>query len=259
VKVRPHLPVAVSARHDAENMWSMNLSATPVDGISGGDFVQMTLKEDADNAFKYGEDEYDHPNSGMDSFVDLYFDKSEWMGTSDARGIGVESPYFAHDVRSLDSEFHAWDVKGTLYNVSGDIELSWSMEGLENDTHLIVEGQAYNMNELSNITVSSLDGITVVVGDIHSYLAPSEFALSAAYPNPFNPSTSMDINLNESGYVSVMVYNVLGQVVSTLVDGHMNAGYHTVEWNAGNMPSGMYLVKVHAGENVQTQKLMLLK
>ena len=115
------------------------------------------------------------------------------------------------------------------------------------------------MNELSNITVSSLDGITVVVGDLHSYYAPSEFALSAAYPNPFNPSTSMDINLNESGHVSVMVYNVLGQVVSTLVNGHMNAGYHSIEWNAENMPSGMYLVKVHAGENIQTQKLMLLK
>ena len=121
-------------------------------------------------------------------------------------------------------------------NISGDIELSWLMEGLDNDAHLIVAGEVYDMNQRSSITVSSLDGITVVVGDVHSYLAPSEFSLGAAYPNPFNPSTSMDISLNESGYVNVMVYNVLGQVVSTLVNGHMDAGYHSIEWNAENMP-----------------------
>ena len=170
--------------------------------------------------------------------------------------------YFIQSVGSIsigDELFYAWDIKGSLYNVTGDIELNWEMEGLENDTHLIVEGQAYNMNELSNITVSSLDGITVVVGDLTSYYAPSEFGLSAAYPNPFNPSTSMDIDLDQSGHVNVMVYNVLGQLVSTLVNGHMDAGYHSIKWNAKNMPSGMYIVKVHAGENVQTQKIMLLK
>ena len=144
-------------------------------------------------------------------------------------------------------------------------EARWLMENTGHDnlkvdcdvSHFVT--QSIDMNEISNITVPSLDGITVVVGDLHSYYAPSEFALSAAYPNPFNPSTSMNIDLNESGHVNVMVYNVLGQVVSTLVNGHMDAGYHSIEWNAKNMPSGMYLVKVHAGENIQTQKLMLLK
>ena len=115
------------------------------------------------------------------------------------------------------------------------------------------------MREVSSVTVSSLEDITVVLGDLQSYLAPSEFALSASYPNPFNPSTSMDLSLNESGYVSVKVYNVMGQTVSTLVDGNMDAGYHTLTWDADNMPSGMYLVRVQAGNNVETQKLMLLK
>ena len=69
----------------------------------------------------------------------------------------------------------------------------------------------------------------------------------------------MDLSLNESGHVSIHVYNVLGQVVSTLIDGYMDAGYHTLTWNAKDVPSGMYLVKVQAGNNVETQKLMLLK
>ena len=55
------------------------------------------------------------------------------------------------------------------------------------------------------------------------------------------------------------MYNVLGQVVSTLANSYMDAGYHTFTWNADNVPSGMYLVRVEAGSNVETQKIMLLK
>ena len=133
------------------------------------------------------------------------------------------------------------------------------MDEIDQDIHILISGETYNMREVSSVVVSSLDDITVVMGDLQSYLAPSEFALSSSYPNPFNPSTSMDLSLNESGYVSVKIYNVMGQVVSTLVDGSMDAGYHTLTWNADNMPSGMYLVRVQSGSNVETQKLMLLK
>ena len=115
------------------------------------------------------------------------------------------------------------------------------------------------MSEVSSVVVSSLDDVTIVAGDLSAYLAPSDFALSAAYPNPFNPSTTMDLSLNKSGHVNIHVYNVLGQMVSTLANGYMDAGYHTFTWNANNVPSGMYLVRVEAGNNVETQKIMLLK
>ena len=150
-------------------------------------------------------------------------------------------------------------VKFTAFFINDDIELTWTMDEIESDAHLLIAGQAYDMRESTSITVSSLDDVTVVIGDLETYLAPTEFALSAAYPNPFNPSTSMNLNLNEAGHVNVMVYNVLGQVVSTLVNDHMEAGYHSITWNASNIPSGMYLVRVQAGNNVETQKLMLLK
>ena len=90
-------------------------------------------------------------------------------------------------------------------------------------------------------------------------MAPEEFALSAAYPTPFNPTTSLDLSLDSSGSVSVKIYNVVGQVVATLASGHMNAGYHTLTWDASNMASGMYFVKVEAGSNVAVQKMMLMK
>ena len=258
VEVRPHLSGGDAARL-ADNAWSLEIQAAPMDGISGGDFIQIGLTDEASNAFVYGEDEYDHPNPGVESYVDLYFNKSEWIGVTDHRGIMVESPYFSSDMRSSLDEVQAWSIDGNLHNVSGDIELSWSMDDIDREIHLLVAGDAFNMSEVSSVIVSSLDDVMVVVGDLNAYLAPSDFALSAAYPNPFNPSTAMDLSLNESGHVSIHVYNVLGQMVSTLANGYMDAGYHTFTWNANNVPSGMYLVRVEAGSNVETQKIMLLK
>ena len=90
-------------------------------GLSGGDFIQMSLKDGASDSFVYGEDEYDHPNPTMDSFIDLYFDKDEWLGQTDHNGIIVDNPYFSHDVRSLGSDVQAWNIEGNLHNVSRKI------------------------------------------------------------------------------------------------------------------------------------------
>ena len=75
----------------------------------------------------------------------------------------------------------------------------------------------------------------------------------------FNPSTTLNLDLSNDGFVSVQIYNVVGQVVATLVNGQMNAGYHRLTWDASNIASGIYFVKVEAGSNVATQKLMLMK
>jgi len=259
VEVRPHLSADGAARLADDNSWYLSIAANPTDGVSGGDFIQIGLKEEASNAFVYGEDEFDHPNPGVESYVDLYFDKSEWLGTVDLRGTMVESPYFSSDIRSSADEVQVWNIEGNLHNILGDIELSWSIEDMDLEVHMLVADEVFDMREVSSVMVSSLDNIMVVTGDLNAYLAPTEFALSAAYPNPFNPSTSMDLSLNESGHVSIHIYNVLGQMVSTLADGYMDAGYHTFAWNANNVPSGMYLVRVEAGSNVETQKIMLLK
>jgi hypothetical protein len=89
--------------------------------------------------------------------------------------------------------------------------------------------------------------------------APVEFDLGQAYPNPFNPTTQLSLNLPADAYAVVKVYNVVGQVVATLVDGNMEAGYHNITWNASNVPSGMYMIRAEAGADVSTQKVMLLK
>ena len=61
------------------------------------------------------------------------------------------------------------------------------------------------------------------------------------------------------GFVTINVYNVAGQLVSNLVSTNMNAGYHTVSWDAGNVASGLYIVRVVTDSNIASQKVMLLK
>ena len=88
---------------------------------------------------------------------------------------------------------------------------------------------------------------------------PAEFTLTKAYPNPFNPQTNLDITIPVEGFVNISVYNVMGQVVSTLANGTMDANTYTLTWDASDISSGLYIVRAEALGTVSTQKLMLLK
>ena len=83
--------------------------------------------------------------------------------------------------------------------------------------------------------------------------------LGTAYPNPFNPTTSLSLDVPENGFVSVNVYNMTGQLVSTLADANMDAGSYSLTWDASDMSSGMYIVKAVMNGSVNVQKVMLLK
>ncbi|MCB9474742.1 MAG: T9SS type A sorting domain-containing protein [Candidatus Delongbacteria bacterium] len=88
---------------------------------------------------------------------------------------------------------------------------------------------------------------------------PSTFVLHPAHPNPFNPVTTLGYVLNRPLQVELSVYNVLGQKVRTLVSGLESAGEHHVQWDAGDLASGVYIVKLSAGGESRTQKILLLK
>ena len=92
-----------------------------------------------------------------------------------------------------------------------------------------------------------------------SIVLPKEFALSPAYPNPFNPTTTLSFALPVSNTVMISIYNLQGREVATLVNTTMDAGYHSVTWDANSYGSGVYFVHMIAGEYMNTQKLMLIK
>ena len=88
---------------------------------------------------------------------------------------------------------------------------------------------------------------------------PTGYSLDQNYPNPFNPSTTIRYTLPASGNVSIRVYNVLGQLVSTLVDARQNAGTYEVTFNATAFSSGVYFYRVESGSFTAVKKMMLLK
>ncbi|MDP3831067.1 MAG: T9SS type A sorting domain-containing protein, partial [Ignavibacteriaceae bacterium] len=85
------------------------------------------------------------------------------------------------------------------------------------------------------------------------------YTLNQNYPNPFNPSTTINFSLAKAGNVKLTVYNLLGQEVKSLMNGVMEAGNHTVPFDASNLNSGVYLYKIESGSFVQVRKMTLMK
>ena len=88
---------------------------------------------------------------------------------------------------------------------------------------------------------------------------PLSYTISSAYPNPFNPSTTISIDLNTEANVSISVYNTMGQLMDVLVNDNLNAGSYPFVWNAQDAPSGLYFIKTNINSNMSTQKILLLK
>ena len=88
---------------------------------------------------------------------------------------------------------------------------------------------------------------------------PLDFKVAKAYPNPFNPSTQLSIVLDARSDVSVKVYNNMGQLVDVIAEGSYGPSEYNWPWNAENLASGVYLVRTQVGNNVDNQKVMLLK
>jgi len=88
---------------------------------------------------------------------------------------------------------------------------------------------------------------------------PTEATLSQNFPNPFNPGTTIRFSISRASFVTLRVYNLLGQEVATLVEGEVTAGEQQVAWDARGVPSGVYFYKLRAGAFVQTRKLTLIK
>jgi len=94
---------------------------------------------------------------------------------------------------------------------------------------------------------------------VEDLITPRKFSLAQNYPNPFNPSTTIVFTLPEQKYVSLEIYDTIGQKIKTLLGKKMAAGTHKVELRAENLPSGVYLYRIEAGEYRQVRKMILIK
>ena len=124
------------------------------------------------------------------------------------------------------------------------------------------------LSQGDNWTASNVTFFIRLVGEKYHWVSvtdiPAEFKLSQNYPNPFNPVTNIEFELPEAEELSLKVYDIRGSLVATLADGHRDAGKYQVVWNAKNMKgapvaSGIYLLKMTAGEFTATKKMTLLR
>jgi hypothetical protein len=87
----------------------------------------------------------------------------------------------------------------------------------------------------------------------------SEFALMGNYPNPFNPTTTINYTLDRANHVKLAVYDLSGREVATLVDGYRNSGVHGVNFDASSLASGLYIYRLTSGTNIASGKMVLMK
>ena len=129
-----------------------------------------------------------------------------------------------------------------------------------NKTTLIVvapEGELFTASgdyTIDEVLAATNDGYINV-----SVETPFEFEVSAAYPNPFNPSTNLKLDLNTDSNVNISVYNVMGQLTDVLVNDNLSANSYSLTWNASDVPSGLYFIKTKVGTATSVQKVMLIK
>ena len=124
-------------------------------------------------------------------------------------------------------------------------------ECMFDDGSCVFSEQGYDCNgvELSSINERNL---------------PDDYVFSNVFPNPFNPITTLRYDLPENGHVNIIIYDMLGRQVKTLMDQTQDAGYRSVIWNATNdygkpVSAGIYLYQIQAGEYISTKKMVLLK
>ena len=159
-----------------------------------------------------------------------------------------------------------------VYTRSGSV---WTQQG----NKLVGTGDVGGAQQGSSVAISG-DGNTAISGDWQDdstkgaawiftnsnvqgvrELADAQFSyhLLENYPNPFNPTTQISYTLARASNVTLTVYNVLGQQIVTLVNAKNEPGEHSVNWNALNVPSGVYFYRIVAGDFVQVKKMMLMK
>lgn len=101
-------------------------------------------------------------------------------------------------------------------------------------------------------------GNTIGIYNISTEI-PSSYSLSQNYPNPFNPTTNIKFDIPKTSDVKLIIYDILGEEISTLVNENINAGSYQVDWNGGNYPSGVYFYRLSAGDFSETKKMLMIK
>lgn len=194
----------------------------------------------------------------------LFWDVESWV-------IPVELVSFTSSVIGNDVQL-SWMTASETNNMGFEVEKlsgsSWDKIGFVNGNGTTTETKAYSFVD-KNVNAGTysyrlkqidFDGTfeysNVIEVDVSS---PQQFELSQNYPNPFNPATTISYTIPQSSFVTLKVYDIIGNEVATLVNENKEAGRYNVNFDAANLSSGIYLYSITAGNFTEVRKMTLIK
>ena len=185
---------------------------------------------------------------------------------SDVPFSGVEISFYSEDNVSQISLINNPNIS-LEYRIDGNITrmIAYSLNNSlfnNNEAEFLFSNTHINP-EMLNVVVGSPSGneleLTYSVSDEVVQSGPYRFELSSVFPNPFNPVTTIDFMLPDDNFTDISVYNVIGEKVETIFSGFSNKGNYSFQWNASNHSSGIYYIQLKHGQNIQTEKAVLMK
>jgi len=117
-------------------------------------------------------------------------------------------------------------------------------------------GKAPSTSDTTNVASTGIEFNKVNTND-HKVL--KDYRLEQNYPNPFNPATIIQFSIKKKSFASLKIYDILGNEVAVLIENLLEAGFHSIEFNASDLPSGIYMYRLQTDEISLTKKMILLK
>lgn len=178
--------------------------------------------------------------------MDLDF-TNEYSQIKFASGVDFDT------ISSVEKRIGSFILIRNGYFQKNSLLLSWNFQG--NNPTILTDLDFNDVTNAPSFTSLPLNNQVEVLGK-----SPTEFYLSQNFPNPFNPTTTIKYQISQKINVSLVVYNILGKVVETLVNGIEEPGFKEVKFNGYNLSSGVYIYVLRAGDKyVKMKKMLLLK
>tara|TARA_Y100001935_G_scaffold224416_1_gene200681 strand:+ start:90573 stop:93326 length:2754 start_codon:yes stop_codon:yes gene_type:complete len=187
----------------------------------------------------------------------------------------IEVPLFIENTLNSDQLLFEWEseihdglsaqlidtFRGTSINLDKKGALDFEFESTKSNKELELKTGIVlpNSKQKSNSERFIIRILPTGITNSETNETASAFGLFQNYPNPFNPETTIKFELSQSGNVKLEVYSVQGKLVTTMVNGTINAGIHTVSWDAKNQSSGIYFARLISQEGIRTIKMVVLK
>ncbi|MCL4280433.1 MAG: T9SS type A sorting domain-containing protein [Ignavibacteriaceae bacterium] len=181
---------------------------------------------------------------------------NSWNSIYKSNGNAVKS--FADD--SEGNLFILLSGTGVLRSADNGIIWEEINSGLDNVSlnNLIITDNDYILAGTSGEGVYKSVNKTTSLENSFAEL-PASFLLEQNYPNPFNPTTNIRFKIAESGYVSLKIFDVLGNEIETLISGEKPSGDYEVKFDGRSLSSGIYFYQLRSGEIIQTKKMILIR